>query len=412
MKYGCIGEHLGHSFSKEIHKKIADYEYDLFEIAKNDLYNFMIKRHFLAINVTIPYKEEVIKYLDFIDETAKMIGAVNTIVNKNGKLYGYNTDFSGMSALSDKIGIDMKDKKVLILGTGGTSKTAYAVATAKGAKTILKVSRSSKDGVITYDDAIKIHNDANIIINTTPSGMFPNNDTCPIDIDNFPQLEGVIDAVYNPLRTKLIQKALSKGIKAEGGLYMLVAQAVFASEWFLDKKYSLDTIDKIYNEILSKKQNIVLTGMPSCGKSTVGKILSEITSKEFLDTDKMVVDSYGIEIPKIFEKYGEKAFRDAETKAIKIAGKQNGVIIATGGGAILRKENIDALKSNGKIYFIDRPLEKLIPTEDRPLSKDVLAIKKRYDERYDIYCSTADVKIDADTTPQNVAMLIKGGHGI
>lgn len=412
MKYGCIGEHLGHSFSKEIHEKLADYEYDLFEIAKNDLHNFMIKRHFLAINVTIPYKEEVIKYLDFIDETAKMIGAVNTIVNENGKLYGYNTDFSGMSALSDKIGIDMKDKKVLILGTGGTSKTAYTVATAKGAKTILKVSRSSKDGVITYDDAIKNHNDANIIINTTPSGMFPNNDDCPIDVDNFPKLEGVIDAVYNPLRTKLIQKALSKGIKAEGGLYMLVAQAVFASEWFLDKKYSLDTIDKIYNEILSKKQNIVLTGMPSCGKSTVGKILSEITSKEFLDTDKMVVDSYGIEIPKIFEKYGEKAFRDAETKAIKIAGKQNGVIIATGGGAILRKENIDALKSNGKIYFIDRPLEKLIPTEDRPLSKDVLAIKKRYDERYDIYCSTADVKIDADTTPQNVAMLIKGGHGI
>lgn len=412
MKYGCIGEHLGHSFSKEIHEKLADYEYDLFEIAKNDLHDFMIKRDFLAINVTIPYKQDVIKYLDYIDDTAKMIGAVNTIVNKNGKLYGYNTDFSGMSALSDKIGIDMNEKKVLILGTGGTSKTANAVAVSKGAKTILKVSRSSKDGVITYDDAIKNHNDANIVINTTPSGMFPNNDTCPIDIDNFPQLEGVIDAVYNPLKTKLIQKALSKGIKAEGGLYMLVAQAVFASEWFLDKNYSHDTIDKIYNEILFKKQNIVLTGMPSCGKSTVGKILKDITLKEFLDTDKMVVDSYGMEIPEIFEKYGEKAFRDAETKAIKIAGKQNGVIIATGGGAVLRPENINALKSNGKIYFLDRPLNKLIPTEDRPLAKDITAIKKRYDERYDIYCATADIKVDASLEPMAIAMHIKGEHGI
>ncbi|MBQ7901511.1 MAG: shikimate dehydrogenase, partial [Clostridia bacterium] len=239
MKYGCIGEHLKHSFSKEIHNKIETYEYGIWEIAREDLHDFMTKRDFAAINVTIPYKQDVIPYLYYIHDTAKQIGAVNTIVNKDGKLYGYNTDFSGMSALINRIGIDINGKKVLILGTGGISKTAAAVAGSMGAAEVIVVSRSARAGCITYEEAQQKHSDAQVIINTTPCGMYPNNDGIPIDLDMYPNTEGVVDAVYNPLRTPLIRKAQSKGIKAEGGLYMLASQAVFAAEKFTGKTYDL-----------------------------------------------------------------------------------------------------------------------------------------------------------------------------
>lgn len=412
MKYGCIGEHLGHSFSKEIHNRIESYEYGIWEIPKDELNSFMKRQDFAAINVTIPYKQDVIPYLHYIHPVAEEIGAVNTIVNKDGKLYGYNTDFSGMSALSDRIGIDMQGKKVLILGTGGTSKTAVAVAGAKGAAQVLQVSRNEKDGCITYTEATEQHKDAQIIINTTPCGMYPNNEGMPIDIDVFPQLEGVLDAVYNPLRTNLVQAALTKGIKAEGGLYMLVAQAVVAAQWFTGKEYPTDTTDNIYREIMAQKQNIVLTGMPGCGKSTIGKLLAQQTGRELIDTDEMIVKAQGMEISDIFEKYGEKAFRDMETAAVKEASAKNNCIIATGGGAVLREENINALKSNGRIYFIDRPLESLIPTDDRPLARDVEAISRRYNERYSIYCGTADARIEGAGTPEQVMLAVKGEHNI
>lgn len=402
MQYGCIGEHLAHSFSKEIHNKIADYNYELCEIARENLDDFMKEKNFKAINVTIPYKEAVIPYLYYIDDSAKEIGAVNTIVNKDGKLYGYNTDFMGMSVLAYKTGLDFKDKKVLVLGTGGTSKTATAVAKSKGAKEVIKVSR--KNGV-TYEDAKKLHSDAKIIINTTPCGMFPDNYSSPIDLDDFPLVEGVLDAVYNPIVTKLVASALNKGIKASSGLYMLVAQAVFASEKFVDTKYDAEIINKVYNEILKEKRNIVLTGMPGCGKSTVGKILAEMTNKNFVDTDDLIIKEHG-SITEIFEKYGEKTFRDFETDAVKEASKSNSQIIATGGGAILKDENVDALKSNGIVFFIDRPLESLIPTDDRPLAKDKDAIIKRYNERYEKYLSSAHVVIKADCSAEDVAKKI------
>jgi len=405
MEYGCIGEHLAHSFSKEIHNKIENYEYELCEVAKDKLFEFMTKREFKAINVTIPYKQDVIPHLYYIDDMAKEIGAVNTVVNKDGKLYGYNTDFMGMSALCDRVGIDFDGKKVLVLGTGGTSKTAVAVAKSKGAKEVIKVSRKSGENCVTYDDAKKIHSDANIIINTTPCGMYPNNDGMPINLDDYKSVEGVIDAVYNPLVTRLVADAKKRGIKAECGLYMLVAQAVFAAQKFLGKTYDKKIIDDVFNEILLSKQNIVLTGMPGSGKTTVGKILAQITNRVFVDTDQMIVEEYG-EISKIFESKGEAAFRDMETEAVKKASQNCGCIISTGGGAILKNENIDALKSNGKIFFIDRPLENLIPTDDRPLAKDVEAIKKRYSERYEIYKATADVIIDASESADKVAQKI------
>lgn len=407
MKYGCIGEHLKHSFSKEIHNVIADYEYEIKEIESEKLDEFMTDKKFVAINVTIPYKERVIPHLAWIDEHAKLIGSVNTIVNKKGKLYGYNTDFFGMTKLLENAGIDVQGKKVAILGTGGTCKTAVAVVKTLGAKETLIVSRIAGENKIDYDTFLTEHTDSEIIINTTPCGMFPNNYASPIDLTCFSKLSGVIDAIYNPLRTNLIAQAQQMRIKAQGGLYMLVAQAVKACEIFLGKTFAPDLIDKTYKKILAEKANIVLIGMPSCGKSTVGKILAKLLEREVIDTDKEIV-KLGREIKDIFTVEGEKAFRDIETQTIRDVSKNTCKVIATGGGAVLREENVKALKQNGKIYFIDRPLENLIPTSDRPLSVDKNAIENLYNQRYSIYSSVCDVKIDANCTPQQVANKIIG----
>lgn len=393
FEYGCIGESLKHSFSKEIHNALADYKYEIIEIPKEKLDKFAKEKPFKAINVTIPYKEMIIPYLDGIDAAAKKIGAVNTVVNRNGKLYGYNTDFYGMSELISRVGIDLKGKKVIILGTGGTSKTAYAVASSMKAGVILKVSRTGKENSVTYEELYRCHCDADVIINTTPSGMYPNIFDAPVDLSRFEKLSGVIDAVYNPLRTPLIIEAKKRGIKAEGGLYMLVAQAVRASEIFLDTKYTKDVTDKVFNDIYRKKENIVLIGMPASGKSTVGRLLCASMCRELIDTDSLIEKSENKSIPAIFAEYGEPYFRDAESREIKGIASLSGKIIATGGGAVLRAENVDALRENGRIYFIDRPLSDLIPTSDRPLSSDKEAITKRYEERYEIYKAAADVTI-------------------
>ncbi len=403
MKYGCIGEHLKHSFSKEIHSLIADYDYIIKEIPKDGVDNFMSSADFYAINVTIPYKETVIPHLSWIDESAKLIGAVNTIVNKNGKLYGYNTDFYGMSMLASHSNISFSNKKVLILGTGGTSKTAYAVAKTSGAKEVIKASRKKCEDAVLYEDIYKYHTDAQIIINTTPVGMFPENYQKPIDISLFPSLCGVLDAVYNPLRTQLIIDAKKRGIPAEGGLYMLVAQAVRASEIFLDTEYPETLLDEVYSKILREKENIVLIGMPASGKSTVGNILKEKLSKNLIDSDEKIKEVTGRAIPDIFEKDGEYAFRDIESNVIKDISKLNSSVIATGGGAILRRENIDALIGNGRIYFLDRSPELLIPTSDRPTAKDKESIMKRYAERIDTYRSSADVIIPSDSSADDAS---------
>ena len=409
MQYGCIGEHLGHSFSAEIHALLADYKYEICEVAKESLDAFMTARDFCGINVTIPYKEAVIPHLYYVDESAKAIGAVNTIVNRCGKLYGYNTDVYGMTALINRIGIDMLGKKVAILGTGGTAKTARAVSKMLGAGEIICVSRRAGDSTVTYDGLYENHTDVEVIINTTPCGMYPYADgsderaDTPVDISRFPKLCGVVDAVYNPLRTNLILDALGRGIPAEGGLYMLVAQAVRASEIFLDTTYPSDVCDSVYKKILQSKENIVLCGMPSSGKSTVGKILSERLSMHFTDTDDVIVEMTGRTIPDIFREDGEGVFRDIEAEAVKNVSALGGYVIATGGGAILRDENIRRLKRNGRIFFIDRPLSELMPTSDRPLASDREAIEKRYNERYPRYNAIADIRIAVDTDADGVA---------
>lgn len=404
-KYGCIGKKLGHSFSKDIHAKLADYKYELIELNEEEIDSFFKQKDFAAINVTIPYKQTVIPYLDSISEIANRIGAVNTIVNKDGKLLGYNTDYYGMKALIEKTGIDFQNKKVLILGTGGTSKTAQVVAQDLGANQILTVSRRESLEFITYDQAKKNHSDANIIINTTPSGMFPDCESKPIDISYFPQLEGVIDAIYNPLCSNLILDAKEKGLKAEGGLYMLVMQAVVAVEKFLDTKIQKEIVDQVFTSVLSAKQNIVLTGMPGSGKSTIGKLL-KIPNFTFVDTDEEIEKQCGCSIKELIQTKGEPYFRDLESKVIKEISAKNCQIISTGGGAILREENVTNLKKNGKIFYINANLSRLCTTQDRPLSDTKEKLAKLYDARIEIYNSTADVIVPDMKTPQEEADFI------
>lgn len=400
MKYGLIGEHLKHSYSCEIHAQIADYEYELHEIPPSGLGGFLKKREFNAINVTIPYKQDVIPYLDEISDTAKRIGAVNTIVNRNGRLYGDNTDFAGMLALAKHIGVDMKGRKVLILGTGGASKTGHALAEYMGAQSVFYVSRSGKDGSISYEQAVTEHSDAKIIINATPVGMFPKQDGRPIDISAFPKLEGVIDAIYNPLRTNLILDAQERGIPAEGGLYMLSAQAVHASAVFRDIPLDESLVDKAFKSVKNDKQSIVLIGMPSSGKTTVGRILAEKCGKQLADTDEYIVRKIGMPISDFFAKHGEAEFRKIEKETVAELSATGGRIIATGGGAVLDAENVRALKQNGVLVFLDRRPENLIATDDRPLASRRSALEKLYAERYDIYCAAAELHIDANTTPE------------
>lgn len=402
MEYGCIGKKLGHSFSAVIHAKLGTYDYKLCELTETELTEFMTKKDFKGINVTIPYKETVIPFLDHIDESAKKIGAVNTIVNDNGVLTGYNTDFYGMTELLKKGKIKVENKKVFILGTGGTSKTARAVAKSLGASEINVVSRNPKTGEISYDEMYKRANEVEVIINTTPVGMYPNPDASAVEPEKFPNLSGAADAVYNPLTTEFIARAKACGVNAVNGLYMLVAQAAKAAEMFFNDRTMTDKTDAVFSEIFKEKLNIVLIGMPGSGKTTVGKIVAETLGREFCDTDVEFVKENGT-IADFFKANGERAFRDKESEIISIVGAKNGLVIATGGGAILKSENVKHLRQNGLVIFLNRDVEKIVPTSDRPLGSDREAIQKRYDERYPIYCSSADIKIDSNRDVDTVA---------
>ncbi|MBQ4578951.1 MAG: AAA family ATPase [Clostridia bacterium] len=404
MEYGLIGEKLPHSFSKEIHEKLAGYDYQLKELTPAQLPGFLQKKDFKGINVTIPYKQDVIPYLDEIDPKAAAIGAVNTIVNREGKLYGYNTDYDGMVALVRHSGLSLEGKSVLILGTGGTSKTAMAVAADLGAADVRRVSRSGKEGAISYEEAQRLP--VQILINTTPAGMYPNPDGQPMDLSRFGWLEGVLDAVYNPLRTRLVLQARDNRARAQSGLYMLVAQAAAACELFLGKPLPAGAMDRVYRQIHGEKQNIVLTGMPGSGKSTVGRILARDMGREFVDVDNEIIRLAKLPISEIFARRGEAYFRDLESQAIAAVSQRTGLVIATGGGAILREENVRHLRQNGRLYFLDRPIESILPTDDRPLCRDREALEQRYRERYTRYNVTADTRIPVEGSADAVAAAI------
>ena len=400
MEYGLIGEKLGHSFSKIIHEKLADYTYELCPLAKDELDAFMTAKQFKAINVTIPYKQDVIPYCDVLDDSAKRIGVVNTIVNRDGKLFGYNTDFAGFLYNLNAHGITLKDKKVMICGSGGTCKTVTAVAEYMGAKEILVVSRSKKENAVTYEECIR-HKDVDVVVNASPKGMYPDNGESPLDLSNFPNCKAVVDVIYNPLKTRLLQQAEQLGMKAVNGLEMLVAQAKFAVEHFLSTEIENDKIDQITLELLKLLTNIVLIGMPSSGKTLTGKALCKYIDKTVVDTDAVIVERSGMSIKEMFARHGEAYFRQWEHDVIEEFSKQNGLIIATGGGAIKNEENIQNLKQNGVVMFIDRDLEHLLVTDDRPLSKDTNAVAKLYEERYPLYTKYGDLRV-----PNNYPMEI------
>lgn len=400
MKYGLIGEKLGHSFSKEIHELIGNYEYELKEISKDDIDVFLKEKDFIAINVTIPYKQTVIPYLDFIDDKAKRINAVNTIVNKNGKLYGYNTDYLGLKSNIINNNIDVKNKKVLVLGTGATSKTASEVLKDLGASSIYFAStrKSESDMVCTYEEAKKMHSDSSLILNCTPCGMFPNNDDCIIDLNNFKELEAVCDVIYNPLRTNLVLDAIDKNLKYCNGLYMLVSQAVYASFYFLNEVIDDCKCEKIINDIYNKiskdKENIVLIGMPSSGKSTIALKLSNLLNRDYFDSDSLIEEEIGMKIKDFLSKENEIEFRDIESNVISSLSMKNNLIISTGGGVIKRYDNIKKLKRNGILIFIDRSLDLLMCSSDRPLSSNLDDLKSLYLERYDLYNKYSDIRVE------------------
>lgn len=392
MEYGLIGEKLGHSFSKTIHEMIADYKYELKEIKKEDFNSFMESKDFKCINVTIPYKKDVIPYLDFISDEAKKIGAVNTIINKDGKLYGYNTDYYGLKLLIQKQNIDLNNKNVLVLGTGGTSLTAKAVLKDLNVKTIYQASRQADDNYISYSDIYK--HDINYIVNTTPIGMYPNNSGKLIDITKFKNLNGLVDVIYNPLSTNLVLDGKKLDIKSNGGLYMLIAQAVYAIKLFKNIEIEDSVIDDVYHKLLKEKLNIALIGMPSCGKTTISNILSKKLNKELFDTDELIVKKIGMEIKDYMKKNGEASFREIEKSVIEEVSKNNNSIISTGGGVILNEINMINLKQNGIVIFIDRDLKLLTPTASRPLTSNYSDLEKKYNERIDLYRAYSDAIVE------------------
>lgn len=420
MKYGLIGEHLGHSFSKQIQTRIAeienvkDYDYQLVELDKEEFKEFMEKKDFKGINVTIPYKKDVIPYLDEMDESAKAIGAVNTIINVDGKLKGYNTDFGGFLYMVKAHNVHMEGKKVLIIGNGGACAAVKAVCKHENAKDIVIVSRSANRGAIGYDEMYTSHLDADIVVNTSPVGMFPNIVNAPIDVSWFHKLECVLDVVYNPILTRLCFEAQEADIKRVIGLEMLIAQAKYTFEIFKNMSFNDSIIDEIKKEMLKDRCNIVLIGMPSAGKTTIGKMLEGKLGKEFFDLDDMIIAKAGKSIPEIFQESGEAGFRAIETEVAIEASKMNNKIIATGGGVVKHKVNMDFLRLNGITIFIDRDIDKLISSDpNRPLSSSKQALQQMYKERYPLYQKyAAYIAVNNANIEETVDDIVNAYHSI
>ncbi len=396
MKTGLLGRKLGHSYSPQIHAYLGDYSYDLFEREPEDVEHFLKTGDFAAINVTIPYKKTVMPYCRLTD-TAEYMGSVNTIVRQpDGTLLGHNTDYFGFTSMVKKSGLDVRRKKCLVLGSGGASVTAVAVLKEMGANVVV-ISRSGENN---YEN-LHLHSDASVICNCTPVGMYPHNGISPLDLDHFPKLEGVLDMIYNPARTKLLMEAEARGLAAENGLWMLVAQAKEAAEWFLNQKLPDSKIQLVYDQMRRQMENIILIGMPGCGKSTIGKLLAEKLGKTFVDADEELVKTYGTDIPAIFAAEGESGFREKEIAVLENLGKRAGLVIATGGGCVTRERNYPLLHQNGTIFWIQRDLN-LLPSDGRPLSQ-VTKMEDMYHIRKPLYESFADRAIDNNRTPETSA---------
>lgn len=400
MKCGLLGRKLGHSYSPQIHNLLGDYSYVLFEKEPEELESFLKNGDFSGLNVTIPYKKEVIPYLSELSPTAKKMGCVNTVLRRSdGTLYGHNTDYFGFTSLVRHAGLSVAGKKVLVLGSGGASNTAVAALKDLGANPVV-ISRSGENN---YGN-LHLHRDAAAIVNTTPVGMYPNTGVSPIDLRLFPHLEGVLDVIYNPARTQLLLDAEKLGIPRENGLWMLVAQAKEAAEVFTGGKISDAVIEKIYRQLSHQMKNIVLIGMPGCGKTTIGTLLAEKLGRTLADADEKIIALAGKSIPEIFAQDGEPTFRDWETKALTELGKQSGLVIATGGGCVTQKRNYPLLHQNGYLVWLERDWSKL-PTDGRPLSQ-ANDLGKMYAARKPLYEAFADIRVENTDTPEETVQRI------
>lgn len=418
-KYGLIGKTLVHSYSKEIHEALGRYQYQLFSLAEDEMPDFINARDFRGLNVTIPYKKDVIPLCDEVTDLARGIGAVNTLFWKNASgtgssesisqedkiLVGHNTDYEGFLYAASRAGIDFEGKGVLILGTGGTSLMARRAAADQNAAKIYIASRHPETdppsgseiqdagilSTVSYDQLPEIADSIDVIVNTTPVGTFPNNMQQVIRLKDFPGCQAVIDVIYNPFKTALLLEAEKLGLKYTNGLPMLVAQATAAAGYFLGTPGAFQKENqRIIKSMKQQMGNIVLIGMPGTGKSLIGKFLAELTGKTLQDTDAKIEEEAKMTIPEIFEKEGEAGFRNRESAICKKLGKERNLIIATGGGAILRPENVDALRQNGTLVHITRSIDKL-PTRGRPLSKNIETLKKMEAQRMPLYKAAADI---------------------
>ena len=400
MKCGLLGEKLGHSYSPQIHRRLGEYSYALFEKSNSELKEFLENGDFTGLNVTIPYKKAVIAHCHELSPVAQKLGAVNTIVRKaDGRLVGHNTDFFGFASMIRHSGLNPKGKRVLVLGTGGASVTVQAVLREMGAK----VAVISRTGKYNYKYMYRFLSTA-IIVNATPVGMYPNNGEKLVDLDRFPKLEGVLDLIYNPARTQLIIDAQKQNLVTENGLWMLVAQAKESAEWFTGRSIDNSVIESIYKELSKQMQNIILVGMPGCGKSTVGKMLAHLLNRPFIDADAEIERQADTSIPEIFAQKGEEAFRKIETSVLERLCKASGTVIATGGGCVTRPENYPILRQNSRIIWLQRNLYSLA-TDGRPLSQS-RSVFDLYESRKDLYFQFSDYSISNDCEPETTVSKI------
>ena len=391
MQFGLLGRKLGHSYSPMIHSLIGSSPYCLYEQEPENVGDFLRNGDFDGLNVTMPYKKDVIPFLDEMDPLALRLGAVNTIVKRDGRLKGYNSDYFGFRSLLNRSGIDVAGKKALVLGSGGASATARAVLEDQGARVVV----ISRRGEHNYDN-LSLHADAALLVNTTPLGMYPNTGAAAADVSRFPHLEGVLDVVYNPARTQLLLDCEKLGIPCWNGLWMLVAQAVQSARWFLDRELPESLVADIHRKLRNQMENIALIGMPGCGKSTIGRLLARETGMRFVDADAQIEALAGKSIPEIFARDGEEEFRRLETQVLADLGKQSGLILSTGGGCVTRERNYPLLHQNSRILWLRRDTASL-PTAGRPLSQktDPAVL---YEQRRPLYEAFADAAVDNDGT--------------
>ena len=407
MDFGLIGAKLGHSYSVPIHAQLGDYDYRLYERTEAEFTELMRRRDFKGLNVTIPYKKLALELCDALSDTARAVGSVNTVVVRpDGSLYGHNTDIGGFIALAHRAGVAFEGKKAVVLGSGGTSLTARAACEQLGAREIVVVSRK---GPVDYNALYRDHADCEVLVNTTPVGMYPNNGERAVDISHLPNLTGVLDVIYNPDKTALILDAEARGLPCAGGLYMLVGQARETATLFTGREIPESETERIYGLLRSEALNLILVGMPGSGKSTIGRALAEQLNRPFVDCDAEIVRRAGKSIPDIFAQDGETAFRALESRVVADLCKEKGQVVATGGGAVLRADNVQAMRQNGVVLLLERALDAL-SMDGRPLSTSQEALKGMWAAREPKYRAAADAAIDNNADPQAAVQAAKEAY--